>query len=70
MDQLRKRPMLVAIIAIAVVVTLVIAGYGVFLASEAGQLPWQVDPTRIPVTPFDDFPGFGGGSTPAATPDG
>jgi len=50
------------------VLTLVVGGYGMFLASEAGRLPWQVDPTRIPVTPFSDFPGFGNPSTPPATP--
>ena len=36
----------------------VILGYAVYLASVAGVLPWQEDPTRIPVTPFDQIPGF------------
>ena len=62
--------LLVSMLALALMVTLVVAGYGVFLASEAGRLPWQVDPTRIPVTPFSDFPGFGNVSTPAPTPGG
>lgn len=34
------------------------------LASSAGVLPWQPEPTRIPITPFADLPGAGPG-TPA-----
>jgi hypothetical protein len=68
MSRLRRNPLLLSGLALALVLTLVIAGYGAFLASEAGRLPWQVDPTRIPVTPFSDFPGFGAATTPAATP--
>jgi hypothetical protein len=50
-----------------VLLTFVIAtgGFGLYLAGEAGQLPWQVDPTRIPITPFADIPGF---SAPTAVP--
>lgn len=65
MTRARQRPVLAIALALALVVTLLIAGYGVYLAGEAGRLPWQVDPTRIPVTPFADFPGFG---APAGTP--
>lgn len=68
MQRLFRYPILTAVIALALVLTLVVAGYGVFLASEAGRLPWQAEPTRIPVTPFADFPGFGSPSTPVATP--
>ena len=57
-----------AILGIALVLTLVAGGYGMFLASEAGRLPWQADPTRIPVTPFSDFPGFGRNGRAPATP--
>jgi hypothetical protein len=39
--------------------------FGIYLAGEAGKLPWQVDPTRIPVTPFADIPGF---TAPTAVP--
>ncbi|HET8524441.1 MAG TPA: hypothetical protein VFL82_14490 [Thermomicrobiales bacterium] len=52
-------------IAAIVVLLLVIAGFGVYLASVAGELPWQTDPTRIPITPFADIPGF---SAPAPSP--
>ena len=66
MTRLKRYPLLTAALVIALVLAIVIGGYGMFLASEAGRLPWQVDPTRIPVTPFSDFPGF---DAPAATPD-
>ena len=51
--------------AILVVLVLVVGGYGMYLAVSAGRLPWQEDPTRIPITPFADIPGFGG---PTETP--
>ncbi len=50
------------IIAVAVLVPLLVAvGFGLYLASLAGELPWQVDPTRIApgITPFAGIPGFG-----------
>ncbi len=57
---------------VAILVVVAIAGFGLFLAGEAGRLPWQGDPTRIPITPFADIPGFnalgapvGAGATPA-----
>ena len=56
----------------ALLVVLVIGGFGTYLAGEAGRLPWQEEPTRIPITPFADIPGFSAPtqaatSTPAAT---
>lgn len=36
----------------ALAVVLIVAGYGLYLANMAGRLPWQEEPTRIPVTPF------------------
>jgi hypothetical protein len=53
----------------AVIATLVLIPIGVvlffalYLANEAGELPWQEDPTRIPVTPFANLP-----TAPAASP--
>ena len=70
MTRLRRSPLLFSGLVIALLLTLVIAGYGFMLANEAGRLPWQVDPTRIPVTPFSDFPGFGGPATPTVVPGG
>jgi len=53
------------LIAAVLILTFVIAGYGVFLASDAGRLPWQEDPTRIAITPFAGIPGF---DQPIGTP--
>jgi hypothetical protein len=53
------------LIAAVIVLLFVVAGFGVYLASGAGALPWQTDPTRIPITPFADIPGF---SAPVASP--
>ncbi|MBA2519859.1 MAG: hypothetical protein H0V24_09345 [Chloroflexia bacterium] len=42
---------------LAIAVVLIVVGYGVYLANMAGRLPWQEEPTRIPVTPFADLGG-------------
>ena len=42
---------------LALVVLLVVVGYGFYLANMAGRLPWQEEPTRIPVTPFANLGG-------------
>lgn len=70
MARVRRHPLLASGLLLALALTLAIAVYGVLLASEAGRLPWQADPTRIPVTPFSDFPGFDAVTTPVATPGG
>ena len=59
-----------ALLLVAVALALVVGGYGMYLASLAGELPWQAEPTRIAVTPFADIPGFNAPSvaTPAPTP--
>ena len=52
-------------IAVVVLVPLLILlVLGLSLASSAGILPWQPEPTRIPITPFADLPSTGAG-TPA-----
>ena len=33
-----------------------VLGFSLYLANTAGELPWQSDPTRIPVTPFANLP--------------
>lgn len=68
MQRLRRHPMLTALLVAIILFTVVAMSYGVFLASEAGRLPWQEDPTRIPITPFADIPGFSEPGAPAATP--
>jgi hypothetical protein len=70
MTKLRAHSILAMGLVLALIVTVAIGSYGIFLASEAGRLPWQVDPTRIPVTPFSDFPGFNAPTTPVSTPAG
>lgn len=44
--------------ALLIVGLLIAGGFAFYLANAAGELPWQTDPTRIPVTPFGDIPGF------------
>lgn len=45
------------IVAVLLVIPVVIVlGFGIYLASLSGDLPWQTDPTRIPITPFANFP--------------
>lgn len=48
-------------IAIAIPI-LIVAGFALFLLGQAHELPWQSQPTAIPVTPFANL-----GATPAAT---
>jgi hypothetical protein len=52
------RTWIIAIVAIPVIAVL---GFSIFLANEAGRLPWQEDPTRIPITPFANLPTPPGG---------
>jgi hypothetical protein len=60
-----KRHWLLSVAGALMFVTAVaIVGFGVYLASTTGSLPWQADPTRIAITPFADIQGF---SAPTAT---
>jgi hypothetical protein len=47
----------VVIAVIVLVPLLILAAWGLSLAGSAGFLPWQPEPTRIPITPFADLPG-------------
>jgi len=52
------------IIGIGIAVPVVIiAGFALFLFGQANELPWQTQPTAIPVTPFANI----GATTPAGT---
>ena len=62
-----RHPWLTLLIAAAVLLVVVVGASGLWLAGEAGQLPWQADPTRIPITPFADIPGFNAPTPPAPT---
>ena len=66
---LSRRWVQVVLVAVALCV-LVVGGLGVYLLGVAGELPWQVDPTRIPITPFADTPGFDPPEVIMATPTG
>lgn len=68
MQRLRRHPLLTVLLVGIILFTLVAMSYGVFIASEAGRLPWQEDPTRIPITPFADIPGFNEPGAPVSTP--
>jgi hypothetical protein len=53
-DERRKRNVIIAV-AVLVPVLIVLAA-ALTLAGSAGFLPWQPEPTRIPITPFADLP--------------
>jgi hypothetical protein len=57
------------VLVLFVLAVIAIGAFGTYIASEAGMLPWQEDPTRIPITPFADLPGVST-SVPASTPGG
>jgi len=62
------RPLWVRLLAVAMLVFVVVVfGFGIYVASQAGALPWQTEPTRVAVgiTPFAGIPGFG---APTPTP--
>ena len=63
----RRRPWLRVLIVAAVLAVVPAGGFGLYLANLAGELPWQEDPTRIPVVPFEglDIPGRNTDATPA-----
>ena len=44
------------LLVVGLIGVIAVGGFGVYLLSVAGDLPWQVDPTRIPITPFADAP--------------
>ena len=56
----RKRAIIATLVLIPIAIVLF---FSLYLADTAGELPWQTDPTRIPVTPFANLP-----TVPAGTP--
>jgi hypothetical protein len=59
-ERRRRRTLVIVLIVLIVLVPLLIlAAWGLSVAGSAGVLPWQPDPTRIPITPFADLPGLG-----------
>jgi hypothetical protein len=65
MTFIRRHRLLTFFAAILLAFAIFVGSFGIYLAGEAGQLPWQEDPTRIPITPFADIPGF---TVPTAVP--
>ncbi len=51
----RRRNLIIAVVVL--VPLLILAVWGLSLAGSAGFLPWQPEPTRIPITPFADLTG-------------
>lgn len=62
----RRTGLLVAAIGVPVLLLALVA---LSLLNTAGRLPWQEDPTRIPITPFANIPGNGLTGNPSPTPD-
>ncbi len=61
-ERRRRRNIMIVAVLVPLLILVVVA---LVLGGSAGVLPWQPEPTRIPITPFADIPGF---SAPAATP--
>jgi hypothetical protein len=74
MNRIRHHPWITFLAVVLLAFFLVTGGFGIYLADEAGRLPWQTDPTRVSegITPFAGIPGFSEPtavpSTPTATP--
>ena len=54
------RKVLIAVVVVVVVLAIV----GLWYGGQQGMLPWQPEPTRIPITPFANLPGTTGTPTP------
>ena len=52
MQQSRRRRLRTVVAIVVLVPLMFIGGFVFYVASEAGELPWQEDPTAIPVVPF------------------
>jgi hypothetical protein len=63
MDAERRRRRILVIAVIVLVPLLILAAWGLSVAGSAGGLPWQPEPTRIPITPFANLPGAGAGTS-------
>jgi hypothetical protein len=61
-DGPKRRHLVIALVV--VVPLLVLAVWGLTVAGSAGVLPWQPEPTRIPITPFANLPELSSAGTP------
>jgi hypothetical protein len=62
MDAERRQRRTLVIAVIVLVPLLILAAWGLSVAGSAGVLPWQPEPTRIPITPFANLPVAGAGT--------
>ncbi len=56
MDANRRQRRTLIIAAVVLVPLLILVAVGLSVGGSAGMLPWQPEPTRIPITPFADLP--------------
>jgi hypothetical protein len=68
MAWIRRHPVITTLVVLALVFTISLGAYTIFMTEQAGLewRFWEPEPTLIPVTPFSDFPGFNPPATPAA----
>ena len=52
------------VLLVILVLVVIIIAVGLFMAGSQGLLPWQPEPTRIPITPFADLQSGGSTGTP------
>lgn len=52
------------VLLLILVLAVIIVAVGLFMVGSQGLLPWQPEPTRIPITPFADLQGGSSTGTP------
>lgn len=64
----KNRKWIIGGIAMLILVPVIVFGaFGAYGLSQTDKLPWQTEPTRIPITPVE-IPSFGSiGGTPVPT---
>ena len=61
-----RRRWLTAVLVLFVLAVIVVGAFATYMAGQAGYLPWQEQPTRIPITPFANLPTVPAEGTPAS----
>ena len=67
MDRIRRHPIAATSILAMLALILLLGSYMGYLAYQNYELPFQTQPTRIPVTPFENVPGGFSAPTPLPT---
>lgn len=60
-----RRRTTLTIALVVLVPLLILAAWGMYVAGSEGLLPWQPEPTRVPITPFANLPTPALSGTPA-----